>query len=66
MSSSWHTVVEWVVPNSFRHFRIQHKKIPGNARSKVRKQTKLPSEDNAWLTQEHWVADHSEIEGAIE
>jgi len=65
-SNSWHTVAQWMAPNTFRHFRIQHKGIAGNARSKVRKQTKLPSGDNTWETEETWMADHSEIEGGFE
>lgn len=65
-SVEWHNVAHWIVPGSFRHFRIQHKSIRGDSRSKVRKQTKLPSGDNTWETEETWTADHSEIEGGFE
>jgi len=63
---TWDTKVGWMVPGTFRHYRIQHKNIPGNARSRVRMQTKLPSDDNTWRDVDTWIADHSNIEGDME
>ena len=64
--NEWNTVAQWKVPGTFRHFRIQHKKMSGNARSQVRMQTKLPSGDNTWENKDTWIADHSEIKGGFE
>jgi len=68
---SWETVAEWYVPRTFRHYRIQHKGIAGNVRSKVRLQTRLPSADNdsdeyKYTTEETWLADHSSIKGKLD